>query len=506
MQSFQQAIEAVDFYSPAEERFNRRRRTVGLWLAPALFVILLAWPTPHLTWQAHRLLPVLVAVAVLWITEAFPVAITAILGPALAVILGVASAQQTLSPFGDPIIFLFIGSCILAEAMFVHGLDRRLAFSALASPFVGTSARRLLIVYGAMTTLVSMWVSNTATTAMMFPIGMAIVTPVVQAARPGDDGARRFALAMMLITSIGATVGGLATPVGAPPNLVGFGMLRRLTTVQVSFLGWMLLAVPMAVVLFALVAAVASFGLRHFTLPAAAVEQIRAEYERLGPVSPGQRNVAIAFAVTVGLWMVPGLCYLLGAGRLGQGDAALMPEGVAAIIGASLLFVLPVDWRPRRFTLTWEEAVRIDWGIVLLYGGGMALGELAFSTGLATAIGQPLVHGAGERAPVLFVAIFAAAGILLSQVTSNTAAAAILVPVAIAACKTAGVPPLATALAATFGSSLGVALPTSSASNAIVYSSGHVPIRAMTRSGVLFGLTAFVVILGFVIAFSPWLF
>lgn len=502
MQSFQQAIEAIDFYSPAEERFNRRRRTVGLCAAPLVFVLLLAWPTPSLSLQAHRLLPVLVAVAVLWITEALPVAITAIIGPAFAILLGVASAQQTLAPFADPIIFLFIGSCILAEAMFVHGLDRRLVFTALGSPFVGTSARRLLVVYGALTTAVSMWVSNTATTAMMFPIGMALVAPVAQTARPGDSGARRFAVAMMLVTSIAATVGGLATPVGAPPNLIGFGMLQRLAGVRISFLGWMGFGVPIVIVLFALVAWASSLGLRDFKLPAAAVDQIRTEREALGPLSVGQRNVAIAFGVTVALWLIPGVLNLVGAETLGARYTSLMPEGVAAILGASLLFVLPTDWRTRRFTLTWEEAVRIDWGIVLLYGGGMALGELAFSTGLATAIGQPLVHGAGPRAPVLLVAVFTAAGILLSQVTSNTAAAAILVPVAIAACGTAGVPPLVTALGATFGSSLGIVLPISSASNAIVYSSGHVPIRAMTRAGILLDVFAFAVILAVLVALA----
>jgi sodium-dependent dicarboxylate transporter 2/3/5 len=384
---------------------------------------------------------------------------------------------------------------MLAEAMFVHGLDRRLAFTALASPFVGTSARRLLVVYGALTTVVSMWVSNTATTAMMFPIGMALVAPVAQAARPGDGTARRFALAMMLVTSIAATVGGLATPVGAPPNLIGFGMLQRLAGVRISFLGWMAFAVPIVIVLFALVAWAASLGLGEFRLPAAAVNQIRTEREALGPLSPGQRNVAIAFGCAVVLWMMPGVLDLVGAENLSTAYTSMLPEGVAAILGASLLFVLPTDWRTRRFTLTWEEAVRIDWGIVLLYGGGMALGELAFSTGLATAIGQPLVHGAGTRAPVLLVAVFTAAGIVLSQVTSNTAAAAILVPVAIAACGTAGVPPLVTVLGATFGSSLGIVLPISSASNAIVYSSGHVPIRAMTRAGILLDVVAFGVIL-----------
>ncbi|HVB39148.1 MAG TPA: DASS family sodium-coupled anion symporter [Vicinamibacterales bacterium] len=508
MQSFQQAIEAVDFYSPAEERFNRRRRTIGLWLAPLLFAGLLLWPTRTLSPEAHRLLAVLVAVAVLWLTEALPLAVTALLGPALAVVLGVTTAQQALAPFADPIIFLFIGSFILAEAMFVHGLDRRIAYTALSSKFVGTSAPRLLLVYGGVATALSMWVSNTATTAMMFPIGMAIVAHATHNARPGDTAGRQFAVAMMLTTAFGACIGGMATPVGTPPNLIGIGMLQRLGGTRISFVGWMAIGVPAVLVLFVLLMLlVAGSGLRRYRIPEPAIESIRAELARLGPWSPGQRNVVIAFAVTLVLWLLPGL---RAFGRtsftnIDQVYASTIPEGIAAIFGAVLLFVLPVDWKTRRFTLTWEEAARIDWGIVLVYGGGLTLGQLAFSTGLASAIGRPLVEGAGLQSVLALTALFTAAGILVSQTTSNTAAAAILVPVAIAACETAHVSPLAPVVGTVLGVSMGFVLPISSASNAIVYSSGYVPIRSMVRYGVILDVLAFFVIVTVAAFLGPFL-
>ncbi|MDE3155212.1 MAG: DASS family sodium-coupled anion symporter [Acidobacteriota bacterium] len=497
MQSFQQAIEAVDFYSPAEERFNRRRRTIGLWLAPLLFAGVLVWPMPTLAPPAHRLFAVLAAIAVLWLSEALPLAVTALLGPAAAVVLGVTSAQRAFAPFADPVVFLFIGSFILAEAMFVHGLDRRIAYTALSSRFVGTSASRLLLVYGGVATALSMWVSNTATTAMMFPIGMAIVALATRNARPGDAGGRQFAVAIMLTTVFGACIGGMATPVGTPPNLIGIGMLQQLGGVRLSFLGWMVFGLPVVVVLFAaLLLLLATPGLRSYRLPDAVVESIRAERVKLGSWSRGQRNVAIAFAITLVLWLLPGVRAFgrTSVTNIDQVYATAIPEGVAAIFGAVLLFVLPVEWKTRRFTISWEEAARIDWGIVLVYGGGLTLGELAVSTGLASAIGRPLAQGAGLHSLLVLTVLFTAAGILLSQTTSNTAAAAILVPVAIAACQTAGISPLGPVVGTALGVSMGFVLPISSASNAIVYSSGHVPIRTMVRYGLLLDVLALLVI------------
>ena len=392
MQTFDQATDAVESYSPAEERFNRRRRTIGLWLAPAVLLVLLALPlAPALA--AHRMAAILGLVVVLWMTEALPMAVTAMLGPVLAVIFSVADARGALAPFADPIIFLFIGSFILAEAMFVHGVDRRIAFTALSSPFVGSSALRVLVVYAAVATVISMWISNTATTAMMFPIGLSIVNHLMRVA-PRDEASRhsvrQFALGLMLLTSFGASVGGMATPVGTPPNLIGIGMLDRIAHVRISFFQWMALGLPIVVLLFGFLVALFSSTARGLRVGEGSGDLVRDELRRLGPLSPAERNVLVAFGVTVVLWVAPGLFTIGGWEQtaFARGYARAMPEGIAAMVGAMLLFVLPVDWRARRFTITWDQAVRIDWGIVLLYGGGLAIGGLAFSTGLADALGR----------------------------------------------------------------------------------------------------------------------
>ncbi|BCS33297.1 di- and tricarboxylate transporter [Luteitalea sp. TBR-22] len=503
-----EAIGAVETYSPAEEAFNRRRRTWGLFLGPVVFA--LAWVSPlPLDTAPHRLAAILAMVVVLWITEALPMAVTAVLGPVLAIVCQVAPARAALAPFADPIIFLFIGSFILAEAMFVHGLDRRIAFTALASPWVGTSGARILVTYGLVGTTISMWMSNTATTAMLFPIGVSIVAQLRRGVSGQDEALRRFATAMMLITSFGASVGGMATPVGTPPNLIGIGLIERITGTHIGFFRWMAIGVPLVVILFAFLAVYFTrTSTRGIEVGEASARIVREELARLGPVTRAQRNVMLAFAITVLLWTFPGVLALLGQGDspLARSYMTSVPEGVAAMLGAMLLFVLPVHWNARRFTLTWEEAARIDWGIVLLYGGGLAMGDLAFSTGLARAIGEGMTAWLPGAGVVLLTAVFTGVAILLSETTSNTASANMVVPVAIAVATASKVDPMLPALGATLGASMGFMMPISTAPNAIVYSSGHVPIGAMIRYGFWLDVAGFVAIVGVLALIGPLLF
>ncbi len=508
MQTFHQAREAAEVYSPAEEAFNRRRRTTGLFAAPAVFVVL--WLLPlGLATSAHRMAAILGLIVVLWLTEALPLAATALLGPALAVVLGIAPARDALAPFADPIIFLFIGGFILAQAMFVHGVDRRIAYTALSLPGVRTSALRVLLVYGAVCTGLSMWISNTATTAMMFPIGLSIVAHLSRTSAAPPAQIRAFALAMMLTTAFAASIGGMGTPVGTPPNLIGIGMLRTVAGVQVSFFQWMAIGIPVVIVMFAaLIGQFSRAGVRTLAIAEGSTELVRQELARLGALQPGERNVLAAFGLTVLLWTAPGVFAIVGLDgtAFAQAYVAAMPESVAAILGALLLFVLPIDWRARRFTLTWDEAVRIDWGIVLLYGGGLALGELAFATGLATAMGEAVTSWLPVQTTVALTVIFTAVAILLSETASNTASANMVVPIAIAVSIAAGVRPLEPVLGATLGASMGFMMPISTAPNAIVYSSGHIPIGQMIRYGFLLDVIGFAVIVGLVLTLAPIVF
>ena len=505
MRTFHDAVDAVETYSPAEEQFNARRRTVGLFLGPAVFLAVYALPLP-VARPAHTVAAILALMVVFWVTEALPLAVTALIGPVLAVILQVAPAGTAFAAFADPIIFVFIGSFMIAEAMFVHGVDRRIAYTALSWRFVGTSATRILFVFGAITTLLSMWISNTATTAMMFPIGMSMAAHM---ARTGAIGARRFSLVVMLITSFGASVGGMGTPVGTPPNLIGIGMLQKLGGINISFFEWMLIGVPVMALMMAVVAAQFYFvGTRGVVLPAGSTELVHEELRRLGPIGRGQRNVLLAFGSTVILWLIPGIFAVVGLDGtpIATAYARAMPESVAAMVGALLLFLLPLDWRTRRPTLSWDEALKIDWGIVLLFGGGLAMGQLAFSTGLAEAMGKGIAGWLPSHSTLALTMLFAGVAIVLSEATSNTASANMIVPIAIAVSQAAGIDPLQPALAATLGASMGFMLPVSTPPNAIVYSSGFIPITAMMRYGVLLDVVGYFVIVAVVMLLVPVVF
>jgi sodium-dependent dicarboxylate transporter 2/3/5 len=441
------------------------------------------------------------AVVVLWVTEALPLPVTALLGASACVVLGVAPAKEVFAPFADPLMFLFIGAFVLARGIFLHGLDRRVAYAVLSLPWVGARPGRILFAFGAATALISAWISNTATTAMMFGIGLSILA-ALRSRTSGETIDPRYASALMLMTAFAASIGGLATPVGTPPNLIGIGFMRSLLGIEVPFFRWVLLGVPIVAALFGFLVvylnAVGPAGVRE--LPAGA-DLIRHERAQLGPWTRGQRSVAIAFGVTVALWVAPGFVALL-AGEDSAVYLALtrrIPEGVAALVGATLLFILPGKEGP---AITWREATQIDWGVVLLYGGGFALGVLSFQTGLAEALGRgltgllPLEGSFG----LLVAAVILAA--VLSETTSNTASANMVVPVVIAIANAAGLDPLEPALGATFGSSLGFMLPVSTPCNAIVYGSGYIPLGRMIRWGLALDLVGVVVIIAVVAALS----
>jgi sodium-dependent dicarboxylate transporter 2/3/5 len=466
------------------------RERAGLPLAAVAFAAVLLTSFPTLAPEAHRLAAVIAAVVVLWVTEAIPLPATALLGVAAAVALGVAPAREAFAPFADPLMFLFIGAFMLARAIFVHGLNRRVAYAVLSLPWVGESPGRILLAFGAVTTAISGWISNTATTAMMFGIGISILAAM------GEDARRSpYATALMLMTSFSASIGGLATPIGTPPNVIGLGFIRAAVGEEVSFFRWMMLGVPTVLVLYAVL-----FGWLRFVSRDAAGdltatrELIRRERATLGPWTSGQRSVAIAFGLTVFLWVLPGIV-ALAAGERSAAFRTLnerLPEGVAAIAGALLLFLLP--GQEGRRAITWDEAVKIDWGVVLLYGGGFALGVLSFKTGLAEAAGRGLTGLLPISGELGLLIASVAVAVVLSEATSNTAAANMVVPVVISIAQASGMDPFEPALGATMAASLGFMLPVSTPCNAIVYGSGLIPLGKMIRYGAVLDVAGAVVI------------
>lgn len=462
-------------------------RVAALVLGPALFLAVLALPL-SLSPEAHRLAAVMALVVVFWIGEPIPIAATALLGPTLALLVGAVPGKTpreaigaAYSKFGDPILMLFIGGFFIAEAMTVHGLDRRLARAILARFAARGGAARVVCALGIASFLLSMWMSNTATTALLLPIAGGILG----AARPG--GPSRFESAAVLAVAYAATVGGLMTPVGTAPNMIGISQIESLTGVRIGFVTWMLWTLPVALAGLIVLLAVLT---RRLSGEAAAVQALPPG----APWTRGERVTAFSFGLAVTLWMAS------GASQISPGCAAHawferhLPEGAIAILAASLLFLLPAA--PGRPTLSWKEAARIDWGTLLLLGGGLSLGDLMLKTGLADALGAKIVAVSGVSALWSLVAVAAALTIALSEIASNTATVAMMLPVVVGIAKTLEVSPLPPALAVTWASSFGCMLPVSTPPNALAYGTGRVPVRRMASYGILLDLAGLAAVFG----------
>lgn len=475
----------------AEERFEFRRKTLGLFLGPALGLGVYLLPLPGLPAAAHSLLAVVALVATWWITEPVPIPVSALLGPVLATLLGIVSPNQAFAPFANPLIFLFMGSFMLATAMMSHGLDKRFAYAILSMRWVGSSPSRILLALGLVTALCSGWVSNTATAAMMMPIAMGLLLAIkdmhAAAGKELDLGRYKYATGLMLMAGYASSVGGVLTPVGTPPNLIMIGLLEQLGGVKVSFFQWMVWGSVAMVAYFLIV-----FGVIKKMFPSdvdhieGAEELIREQRAKLGPWKAGEINAVVAFAVAVILWVLPGfLALAFGAGHpiLGTYNKYLS-EAVVAMVAGLLLFLLPTDWGRRQFTLTWPEAVKgIDWGTLVLFGGGLSLGSMMYATGLSQWIGELIVATTGAHSQLAVVTTFAVFSLLMSELTSHTAATNMVGPLGITVALSAGLNPVPVAVAIALASSLGFMLPVSTPPNAIVYASGLIPITKMIKAG-----------------------
>jgi sodium-dependent dicarboxylate transporter 2/3/5 len=340
---------------------------------------------------------------------------------------------------------------------------------------------------------------------MMFAIAMSIINYLFDPRREGAPLASRgYAMGLMLMTTFAASMGGLATPVGAAPNMIGLGFIREELRVDFSFLAFAAVGIPAAIVLFVFVAVYLGMFCRAGTSEiAGGREMFLAERAKLGSWTWAQRSTVAACAVTIGLWLAPAVL------AMAVGDESpvfkwfdeSVPEPIAALVGAALLFFLPGENGKR--AIDWHEAAKIDWGIMLIFGGGLSLGMLASQTGLSEAVGRGLAEAIPAHTELGLLALATVTAALVSEVTSNTASATMVVPVVIGVARAAEIDPLAPVLGATLGSGVGFMLPVSTPCNAIVYSSGYVPLRKMMGYGLVLDVVGVVVIIAAVRLITP---
>lgn len=435
------------------------------------------------------------ATVALWITEALPMAVTGLIGMCLLVFLGGFKEKEVFTAFGDQIVPLFIGSFIIAKAMEVSGISDRFAYFILSRRWASGSAARLLFSLGWISCLISLFVSNTAVTAMLMPVGVSMLT-----ALNAGEKSPKYATAVMLMLTWGSSVA-VGFPIGTPPNLIGISAIEKTTGHKVSFLEWMGFSMPITIVmtLACFVVLWRMFG-KGAPQTEHAIDAARVKLQELGAFTRRERNVIIGFLVAFALWIIPDMtAMILGAKHpmatfLKDG----MPPSVAALFGAAMMFLIPSDKGP---TLSWKEAVTIDWGIILVFGAGVALGTAMFNTGLAKALGEGAASTFGASSVWSITLLVTIAAVLLSELASNTAAATVLVPMAIGLAQGANVSPIPPALGVALGASLGFMLPISTGPNAIVYSTGMISGKQMMKTG------AIIDVIGIVVTFTClWLF
>jgi len=469
-----------------EARLERGLKSIGLLAGPGLAIVVYAWNPGGHPEEARRLLAVLAIAVCWWITEAIPLPATALVAASLAIVAGVAPARQVLAPFADPVIFLFLGTFLLAEAACRYGLDVRVARRLLGSRLFAHTAPGRMSAFGVASAAISTCISNTASAALMTPIALGALGPRREPAPARLDSG------VLLMIAYGASIGGMATLVGTPPNLLVAGFLERLAGVRVTFTGWIVFALPIATALLAVSLLLTRLSLGRelageelpepgaAAAPAASADE--AHERRLGA-----RFTTAAFALAFTLWLAPALAQ----GVLGRGHplaAALdshFPEAGVALLAAGLLFVAPLSWRKRRFALSWTDGQRVNWGVLLLFGGGLSLGTLAEATGIARWAGEGVVSSGLATSPEGFMLVAVASAVVVSEFASNTASATLLIPIVIAAAQQAGFDPVPPALAAGLAATCGFIFPVSTPPNAIVFGTGRLPLTRMIRAGVL---------------------
>lgn len=474
-----------------------KRQIIGAICGPICAALVWMTPIDGLSTEAHHLLAIMTLVCAWWITEPVPIPVTSLLGPTLCVVLSVVPVDKAFAAFANPTIFLFMGGFILAKAMMVNDIDKRIAYGLMSMKWVGDSPRRIFLAIGLACALCSGWISNTATAAMMFPISLGLLESIREMmnrqGRSIDLKSYRYATGLMLMTAYACSIGGVLTPIGTPPNIIMIGFLNTMSNIHIGFFQWMIWGAAAMVIYF-----VITYFILQRMFPAdvehieGAREFISEKKKLLGPWTVAQRNTMIGFMIAVSLWVIPGVISIV----CGSDSEAvntfdrIFPEAIAAMIGALLLFFLPGNRDAegkRGAVITWKQAVDgVEWGTLLLFGGGLAMGGMMYSTGLSAWVGDWIIAMmGGTPSHLVLIAVFCFVSLLMSELTSHTAATNMVGPLAIGAAVSAGFSPVPVAIGVALSASLGFMLPVSTPPNAIVYASGYVPITRMIKTGVL---------------------
>lgn len=485
-------------FNAGGDHLSLSRRT-GLALGPLLFLLLLTPAPPDgMPPEAMRVAALAALMATWWITEAIPIPATALLPIVMLPLLGVMAPGEVTASYGNHLIFLFMGGFFIAVTIQRWNLHRRIALHTIR--LIGTTPRLIVLGFMLATAFLSMWISNTAATMLMFTIGLAVIghaaTLVGERGLDVGPGHFRFATALMLGIAYAASIGGVATLIGTPPNAVFAGVIEQQYGYRITFLDWMLFALPLSVVMLGLVWWLLTGMIFHSEtteLPGGR-ELITRELGELGPMSHQEKSVLAVFVTVALAWIFHGLIDLPGLGMIN--------DSTIAIAGAVLLFLIPADLKKGEFLLDWRTAVTIPWDIIILFGGGFALANAFAASGLTTWLAGELtlLQGIGLIGIVFAVVLLV---IFLTEITSNTATATLFLPLMGALALAVDLHPLALMAAAALAASFAFMLPVATPPNAIVFGSRYVTIGQMAKAGFLLNIIGSVLITALVVWIMP---
>jgi sodium-dependent dicarboxylate transporter 2/3/5 len=478
------------------------KNIIGLGSGLILFFTILLLPLPqNVSPEAMGVLAVAVLMATWWITEAIPIPATALLPIFLFPTLGVMEGSKVTQPYANHLIYLFLGGFLIAVTIEKWNLHRRIALHTIR--LVGTTANRIILGFMISSAGLSMWISNTAATMMMMTIGLAVLKHVVAEinTRPElqintQPEHFNFGIALMLGIAYAASIGGIATLIGTPPNAILAGVIETQFGQRITFLNWMMLALPLSIVMLILV----WYYLTHLAYPSE-IEQlpggqktIAKEINELGLMSSQEKSVLAVFTLVVLLWISHSFIKLE--------QFKYITDSTIAMGGAFLLFVIPANIKNGEFLLDWETACKIPWDILLLFGGGFALAQGFIDSGLTHVIANQLSILKGSNLLLIVLAVTAVV-IILTEITSNTATASMFLPIIAALTVAMHIHPYSLMIAVALAASFAFMLPVATPPNAIIFSSRYVTIRQMAKTGIWVNLAGIVLITILVMFFLP---
>jgi len=462
-------------------KYYTKFQFIGLILGPAIALVIVLSPIPNsLSISAWYTSAVAIFMAIYWITEPIPLYATALTPIVLFPLLNISSVKETSTQFGHPLIFLFLGGFLIAEAIQKWGLHKRIALNIIR--VIGLKPKNIIAGFMISGAFLSMWISNTATTLMMLPIGISVITVYNSNVEEGKQKSS-FGIALMLAIAYSCSIGGVGTLIGTPPNALMAAFMNESYNIEIGFAQWMLVGIPFVILALPL----AYFLLTNILFSLKSADELKSELinnelKQMGNLSPVEKRILFIFVLTAILWIIRPI---ISQYVEGISDTSIV------IFTSLLLFIIPSG--EKEPILQWKDAKNISWGILLLFGGGLALAMGIKKSGLAESIANFILQIEGIPIVVLII-ILTASIIFLTEISSNTATAAAFLPVIASVAVGLGIDPLKLVIPATIAASCAFMLPVATPPNAIVFSSNQVTIKDMTKAGIWLNLSFVVLI------------